>query len=63
MIEAGFGRRLSGGLYQVATVDLQVVAMNHAMIALFLLLGLLSIVAALLGWFSQSANQDVNEFN
>jgi len=51
MIEAGFGQRLEGALYQVATVDLQVVAMDHAMIAISLLLALMAFVASVVGFF------------
>ena len=53
MVTAGFGERLTGGLYQVATVELQVVAMNHAVIALFLLMAVMAYVGALVGWFTQ----------
>ncbi len=53
MAEAGFGERLSGGLYQIATVELQSVAMNHAMIALLLVLALLALISGIVGWFTQ----------
>ena len=53
MVDAGFGERLEGALYQVVTVDLQAVAMNHAMIALFTVLAIVSFIAALIGHFTQ----------
>ncbi len=53
MVEAGFGERLTGGLYQVQTMELHVAAMNHAMIALLLVTAAMSLVGALLGWFTQ----------
>ncbi len=53
MIEAGFGERLTGGLYQVQTMELHNAAMNHAMIALLLFTAAMSLVGALLGWFTQ----------
>ena len=53
MVDAGFGERLTGALYQVRTEELQAVAMNHAVIALCLVMALMSVLAALVGWFSQ----------
>jgi MFS family permease len=53
MVEAGFGERLTGALYQVNTEALQMVAMNHAIIALCALMSAMSFVAAIIGWFSQ----------
>ncbi|MEE9314481.1 MAG: MFS transporter [Rhizobiaceae bacterium] len=55
MVDAGFGERLTGALYQVSNIDLQVVAMNHAVIALFLVLALFAFIAALVGWFTQES--------
>ena len=52
MIDAGFGERLTGALYQVSTQALQLVAMNHAIIGLSLVLAVLSLVAAAVGWLS-----------
>ena len=52
MIDAGFGERLTGALYQVSTQTLQLVAMNHAIIGLSLVLAVLSLVAAAVGWLS-----------
>ncbi|MGI9357341.1 MAG: DHA2 family efflux MFS transporter permease subunit [Rhizobiaceae bacterium] len=53
MIEAGFGERLTGALYQVSTAELHATAMNHAMIALCLVTAVMSLLGALLGWFTQ----------
>ena len=53
MVEAGFGERLTGALYQVSTATLQAVAMNHAMIGLCLVMCVMSWVAAIIGWISQ----------
>lgn len=52
IIEQGFGERLTGALYQVATVDVQETAMDHAMIALCVVTATLSVAGALVGWFS-----------
>ncbi|MDD9909407.1 MAG: DHA2 family efflux MFS transporter permease subunit [Ahrensia sp.] len=57
MIEAGFGERLTGALYQVSTVELHAVAMNHAMIALCLVTAALSVFGGLIGWFTQPSHQ------
>jgi hypothetical protein len=54
MLDAGFGERLTGPLYQVSLENLQAVAMNHAMIALCLLMAEMALVAALIGWLTQS---------
>lgn len=53
MLNAGFGERLTGGLYQISTVNLQAVGMNHAMIALCVLTALMAAIASLVGWFTQ----------
>lgn len=53
MIEQGFGERLTGALYTNATEALQLVAMNHAMIALCLVAAALSLAGAAIGWFTQ----------
>ena len=50
MIAAGFGERLEGALYQISLVELQAVAMNHAAIALCLVMALISVVAAVVGF-------------
>ncbi|MGI9363980.1 MAG: MFS transporter [Rhizobiaceae bacterium] len=55
MIEAGFGERLTGPLYQVKTETLQLAAMNHAAIALCLCTAALSSIGAVMGWFGQSS--------
>ncbi|MEP1205709.1 MAG: MFS transporter [Rhizobiaceae bacterium] len=55
MVEAGFGERLTGALYQIRTEELQVVAMNHAFIALCGVLAIMCFCAAIVGWLSQPA--------
>ncbi len=61
MHSAGFGERLNGALYQVATIELQEVAMNHAMVVLCLVTALLALMGALVGWMSQpSANVETS---
>jgi len=57
MIQAGFGQRLEGPLYQISLVDLQAVAMNHAMIAMFLVLAVISVLAAIVGFFTQKEGE------
>jgi hypothetical protein len=53
MIAAGFGERLEGALYQISLVELQAVAMNHAAIALCLVMAALSLLSALVGYLTQ----------
>ncbi|MEP1090244.1 MAG: MFS transporter [Rhizobiaceae bacterium] len=53
MVKAGFGERLTGPLYQISTETLQAVAMNHAMIGLCVVMSVMCLVAAVIGWFSQ----------
>ena len=53
MVEAGFGERLQGALYQVSLVEAQAVAMNHAIIAMCLVMAVMSVVAAAVGFFTQ----------
>lgn len=53
MVEAGFGERLTGALYQISTETLQAVAMNHAMIGLCLVMCVMCWCAAIIGWISQ----------
>ncbi|MEL7273352.1 MAG: MFS transporter [Pseudomonadota bacterium] len=53
MIEEGYGERLTGGLYQVATVDLQAVAMTHATVVLFMALALLATLGMVTAFFTQ----------
>ncbi len=53
MIDAGFGERLQGALYQVSLVDLQSVAMNHAVIAMCLVMAVLSVIASAVGFWTQ----------
>ncbi|MEN0041809.1 MAG: MFS transporter [Pseudomonadota bacterium] len=54
LLEAGFGERLVGGLYVEPAVRLQMVAMDHAMIALCLVLAMLCLVASTIAWLSLS---------
>ena len=54
MVEAGFGERLTGALYQVSTETLQAVAMNHAMIGLSIVMSVMCFAAAIIGWISQA---------
>ena len=53
MVQAGFGERLSGGLYQIATVDLQAAAMNQAMLTLFLTLAAMAFIAVPISYLTQ----------
>lgn len=53
MVEAGFGERLTGALYQVRTEQLQMVAMDHAVIALCVVMALMCFSASIVGWLSQ----------
>jgi EmrB/QacA subfamily drug resistance transporter len=53
MIAAGFGERLEGALYQISLVELQAAAMNHAAIALCLVMAALSLLSALVGYLTQ----------
>ncbi|MEE9375751.1 MAG: MFS transporter [Rhizobiaceae bacterium] len=58
LIEANFGARLTGALYQVSTIELQLVAMNHTMIALFLVLAGLTLIAIPICWVRQESKSD-----
>ncbi len=53
MVDSGFGERLTGALYQVRTEQLQMVAMNHAIVALCLVLAAMCFVASIIGWWTQ----------
>ncbi len=53
MIDSGFGERLTGALYQIRTEELQLVAMNHAIIALCVVMSVMCFCAAITGWLSQ----------
>ena len=48
LVEAGFGERLTGGLYSVVAVEVQSVAMTHAFAALGIAAGALAALGALL---------------
>ena len=53
MMDAGFGERLTGALYQVRTEELQATAMNHAVIALCLVMTVMCFAASIIGYLSQ----------
>lgn len=53
MMEAGFGERLTGPLYQTATENLQLLAMNYAAFVLCLVMALMALAATLVGWRTQ----------
>ncbi|MEO1397426.1 MAG: DHA2 family efflux MFS transporter permease subunit [Pseudomonadota bacterium] len=57
LVDAGFGERLTGGLFNPATQELQRVAMNHVMIVMCLLAALLSLSGAVVGFFMKSKAQ------
>ncbi|MEM9732170.1 MAG: MFS transporter [Pseudomonadota bacterium] len=53
MIDQGYGERLTGGLYQIATVELQAIAMTHATVVLFMALALLALLSLATAVFTQ----------
>lgn len=61
MLEAGFGERLTGGLYQISTVELQVVGMNHAMIVICIVTALMALTGSFVGWFTQAGKHKEDE--
>ncbi len=65
MIEAGFGERLKGALYQISTVELQAKAMDHAMIILCLVLAGIAFSSTLVGLLSGTSvdNEELIEVN
>lgn len=59
MVDAGFGERLTGALYQISTQEVQAIAMNHAMIALCLVAAIMSLAGAVVGWVTQSTDSEL----
>ncbi|MEL6751385.1 MAG: MFS transporter, partial [Pseudomonadota bacterium] len=55
LVDAGFGERLTGALYQVAVVDVQAQAMNGAFAWTCFATAGLCIVAAAIGWLTQKS--------
>ncbi len=60
MLAAGYGERLTGPLYQIATQNLQVIAMNHATIALCGVIALMAFAGGLVGWLTQTGVQEIS---
>lgn len=58
MVEQGFGERLVGGLYQIATVEVQEVAMTHATVVLFLALAILAVLSSVVALLTQESRAD-----
>lgn len=56
MLEAEFGERLTGALYQVATAQLQASAMNGALATVCFVLTAVSLGAAIVAWLSQEGS-------
>jgi len=53
MLEAGFGERLTGALYQVTIAELQASAMNGALATVCFTLVVISLGAAIVSWMTQ----------
>ena len=53
MIEKGYGERLTGGLYQISTVEIQAHGMSIALASLCAVLVVFCLIGALVGWMTQ----------
>lgn len=53
MVQAGFGERLTGALYQVTTQQIQFEGMNHALAVTCIVATISCVVGGLVGWLTQ----------
>ncbi len=56
MIDAGFGERLTGGLYQITTQEAHLLGMNHALALVCCVIAALCLCGALVGWLTQQGS-------